>query len=572
VTSPDAIGGIGEQIAPAIPDLAFAEPASIDALRDYHYQWQVNARELEIQRLGDDSILEGVDGRRRADALVSPMIDEGMQNYVIQKTAGMPQELRDRFATLLPQFALNQMSDTEWYQGVENPDGAREPSGRERLHQAVDQLRAELGGGTPDPNTLSSPFTEALSLKRNELAKLDAKLALLIRDRSRKVQRAQAGYDEVQLEYKNLVLQHGEALAKQHRAQGLSGDLLHARITDDYLDEHTAFSNAKLEAMQNDNGLRARAARWLAGKGRLMEGLNMLGSFGTGMASKALLGGVLTAAGAATAGIAIPVGIATYAAVKGTQGAISGSLVNRVAAYRNHEGNQSDDLGRIKNESNALHFDGDHIVFTGKVADIMHKVRNDRIEASRRKNRRNVVKTIAISALSAVAGELVATYALPHFIGLFHHGHSTSAGNAQKQPGTRPTVPPTTPKPPVNHTYGFQPNITVPQGAGYDQMVTKLVAERGIHLDGAQSWLLYSHLQSTFGDHIFTNNVGYLMGPNANDLGISHAVGSSWNPAVFHEVNTWLAQHNLTDPVKNKVKKTVAKKLTQGMTRRLITV
>ena len=259
---------------------------------------------------------------------------------------------------------------------------------------------------------------------------------------------------------------------------------------------------------------------------------------------------LLTVAGAATAGIAIPVTVASLMAIKGAQGAFSASIVNRADGYRHFGERREADNARIAQESSVTEFDGDHTSFIGRVYGIMHNVRSDRAETSHIANRKNLVKTVAISAGAAALGELAAVYALPRAEHLIHdwfsHGHSqTPAQTPSNSP--KPKLPAS--QQPGGPDYGFQPNIPVTHGAGYDQMVTKLVAERGIHLDGAQSWLLYTHLQSTFGEHIFSNNTGYLMGPNANDLGIGNAGVSYWSPGVLREVNTWLAQHNLTDPV-----------------------
>lgn len=571
-------GGAGEQIALSAPELLFAEPDTIGRLREYHRYWTESARSLEAARLGNASDPDAFDeAYRQGEERVAPLVDDDYSSHIERNTINMPGDLHDRLVALLPQFSYRQMSDEEWNRGIENADGTRQSSGQERLQQAINDMRAEFEGTAPtpttDPNVIVPPpaapeipaaLIEGLRQKRETLAELSIKRRHLIRKNSRKARNLHAEYEDTEREYDALALEYKTLLAEQHRANGLDGVSLKAQIIHDYLDEHTRFTNAELEFMQNERGPLATVARWLSTKGRLMEIVNGVASFGVGAGSKAALGGILTTAGAATAGIAIPVTIASFAAIKGTQGAIAGSLVNRVNAYRKFEDRQAQDHKLIEQQSNAVDFDGDHASFINKVYEFMRNTRNNRIETDRSTNLRSVLATIAISGAAAAGGELFSIFALPHIESFIHHiwphGHTTHPST--KPPAGATAKPPAgagpSPKYPPGTIDGFQQTIAVPHGAGYDQMLTSLVAEKGIHLDGAQSWLLYNHLQNTFGSHIFTDNTGYLIGPHANDLGIGHAGVSHWNHHVLNEVNNWLAQHNLTGSTTSTAKKKVS--------------
>lgn len=277
-------------------------------------------------------------------------------------------------------------------------------------------------------------------------------------------------------------------------------------------------SQERVNYAHGDGGLRDRVAGFI---GRTWSA-NRAGRFFKVAAPATALGAVLPVAG-------------VYLGRKIGQGIAGAESRRRVT-----DDNYSQSLLDHERQGSKQNFpiDVDALLAHGETVDnvdVTQSIESTTTEQVQQNRRRRVVAG-RVGALAATAGSIASGAAggaaiAGHVAGTAHTTHTT----APLVHGIRH----------VRHARdlvdGYNIHVTVPQGAGYEEMLTHLAGQKGIHLTGHQSAVLYDHLRQVFpNDNFFTNDPAYRM---AQGVGISHPGAANWNPAVVRQVSSWI-NHN----------------------------
>jgi len=569
-------------------DLAFLEPGVVNALREAQFDPVEQAGIDAVQALTPRQALKrGNIARDRArERATQESVNTHIAAHVPEAWLTEFPELQELFANILSRYSYHNMTAEEWYLGLpdnSDPDANTQRPGQERLVEEVNALRAIYGAGetTTDENndetnddddeTELDPSLEltpediaTYNNARDTLARLSIERRQLILKHGPKAARLEAAYKEARDTFRQLGAAVSTARVEQLRRRGVGEPAIQEIVARATRGEHQHFSNKEYDLMMDDTSKRARVARWLAQHPKLLFGTEFVSGIFVGGAAKAAIAGVA----GVTAGIFLPGVIGTALAVGSTKGVLTAAVGNRAETLLRFNQRRNEDhaaLTRLLDGIGNQEGDSDTDNIATRAQDIMQAIIDGRVEQDRAYNFKRALGHAAVGAAGGLLGEL-GTVGFQHLVGGVPHvtAQAPAKGsiNVNHIPGVTqqpigPSIhqPVTLPQPGV--PAGLQPNIHVPQGAGYDQVLTSLAAEQGAHLNGAQSWLLYNHLQGIFGKHIFANNLGYVRGPGVNNLGISHAGLSQWSPGVAQATHNWLIQHNLlSDPVKKAAKKT----------------
>jgi hypothetical protein len=429
----------------------------------------------------------------------------------------------------------------------------------------LDDNEADKGDSEEEivvPEALQTTLNEA----RDKLAALSIKRRQMIRAGGKKARKLEEEYKTAQNEYETAVKAVKRYKVEAWRAAGKEGDELRADLIHSLLDEHQEFSKAERAILDADNSARGRFARWWA-KGHRLLTANIVVGVGLGFGLKAAVAGVTGAA----VGVAAPAALAAAGAVRTTKAAFAATVGNRADSYRHFDARYNEDheyLSDVAHDDLDASADHDSLINTAHNA--LKNTISGRVEIDRSTNRRRVRNAVLIGGAAGLAGVgLEALAEHTHLLGGHGGHHATqkpSGGNGTQPPaggghppagGGQPTTP-ETPAPKPGEVDGFQTNVEVSHGEGYQQALTELASQKDIHLSGAQSWALYEHLNDKFNGNFFTNNPSFHM-DNPGEWGISHAGASHWNPAVVEEMNNWLAQNHETAATVSKVTKKVGK-------------
>lgn len=570
-----------------LPDLSFAEVGAIDGLRKQQAAMVSDVREQILAGTSVTEVFENHDEiERHIQAETSEVSDHAYKLYLDSHlNRDDNPALYDRLLDLLRQTSATNMDSEKWYLGDTDEDGNHtkpETSGQALVARTLAELRGPAPEEPPaaplTPEERKQRYKEALTqlaAQRTALAKLSVERRQMIRKGSDKAEELEEAYLEAQEQYQECIKYVGALKVQKWHEDGVVGDELKAKVVATLLDEHQAFSKAEQQVLEADDSRRGRIAKWLAKKHRLAffsAGSGIVVGFG----AKWALGLAAGAAIGLTGGAALGAG----AAIKSTKAILMAKIGNKVDAIRHFDKRYQADKDTLRADAEQLDTT-DHAALVTSANELLQGTLDKRVEKDRKGNRNRVIAAAAIGGAAGLAGVGIEA-AAEHFGGL------PSLHDLTHQPGHKAPMPPHHPgpgnghpKPPAPHhpqpphhpapaptkpgvVDGYQSNVQIAHGEGYQQAVSELVAQKHVSLTDAQSWQLYEHLNNTFNGHFFTNDPSYHMN-NAGQWGISHAGAAHWNPAVIHELNRWMIENGHQD------KLTAATKTTKKVARAVMT-
>ncbi len=566
--------------------------------------------------LNDEELRWAEASRKRYIASIMPSDNPEVYGYI---------------SDLLQSVTEPSMNDVVWFYGLREEEGDSRiagTTGPEVWSAGMEKLRVgsmssppfepsstehPLGGLNEDGNGADkdvlndeAPVIESEILMKAKLKTLrDAYAALSIQGRDKtlkQTKKARELRDQIAAAGAAYHAQASLILTTKIREWKDSGDSMtdvHYKATRGVLDEHDAFSQTERFIISNDDSRRGRFVEFLARRKLNMFGTSAVTGVGTGLASglarKGFLAGAV-GAGVLSAGIAIPVALATTYAIRSTRSILFAKVSNKVDQLRNFEHRYLQDRARITSSlQNISSFQESEEKLASMQNRVLLRAIGSRIEKDRRSNFRRVLGASAVGGAVAAFTEITV---LSHGFGTLN-GHAI-VGSGQHIPGkpsTRPGTPPhpgggsggkpsgsgsgkgggpggtkdgggsapkpqpppqprplPTPKPEKGVVDGFQTNVIVENGNGYQKELIDLLQQKQINLSNTDSWKLYLHLQHEFPKgNFFTNYASYKMCDGY--FGISRPGAAHWNPAVINNMNNWL-HHNIESEtaIKNAVK------------------
>lgn len=547
-----------------LPDLTFVE---VEAVEDLRNQQAAMISHVRKQILASVSLGEVVRNHEeiehRMQQETTEVSERAYKSYLDQHLdRDTNPEAYDRLLDLLRQTSTTNMDSEKWYLGDADEDGNHtkpETSGQALVARTLAELRGPAPEEPPEapltPEQRKQQYKEALgqlAAQRTVLAKLSVERRQMIRKGSDKAEELEEAYLGAQEQYQELIKHVGKLKVQKWHEDGMTGDELKAKVVATLLDEHQAFSKAEQQVLEADDSRRGRIAKWLAKKHRLAffsAGSGIVVGFG----AKWALGLAAGAAIGLTGGAALGAG----AAIKSTKAILMAKIGNKVDAIRHFDKRYQADKDTLRTDAEQLDI-GDHEALVNNANGLLQGTLDNRVEKDRKGNRNRVIAAAAIGGTAGLIGVGIETAA--------EHLGMPSLHDLTHQPGHKPPTPPHHPgsgnghpKPPAPHhpqpphhpapapakpgvVDGYQSNVQIAHGEGYQQAVSDLVGQKHITLSNAQSWQLYEHLNDKFNGHFFTNDPSYHM-DNAGQWGISSPGAAHWNPAVIHEINRWMIEN-----------------------------
>ncbi len=596
-----------EQQAPVInrtPEATLPENLdflSIDAIKTYRAE-----EAAQVAQAGHDAIAATPDdddpfksahrkARDEARARATEGLDTEAESHVARYVdPAVHPELYNELADLLKSVSVKNMSHEKWTMGDKDFSGKHnrpETSGQSILETKLEGLRAKYGiTGTEDDNPGEPDDTgeddaelqdtpEMVEMRgkvaeaRNKLAKLSTQLRGTVSKRRSKNKKLQAEYDELDKKYHELFTQLTLAEMQQMRAAGKTDQEMLARGTTKLLDEHQAFSLAEKAILEAGDTRKSRFINWFAdhkwGTRGAAAGTGVAIGLGASIAKRGVHG-LLAFSGA----VALPAAIGAGVAVKSTRALWATAIGNQVDQRIRFDERREEDQAALKRMSNRFTLADEHDEeHAAKLhSNALRAVLGERVKTDRKNNFK---RTLAITAIGAVAG--AATYGMYEAVehtngfGLWspHDQTPPSAGSGGNPPaggggGAGPdnggsggggsggveghagggvaNAAHTETLGSPNVVDGYDTNVVVENGHGYQRELIELLQEKNQHLSSDNSWKLYLHLQDKFPDGNFFTNIGsYKM--DDGYFGINSPGSATWNPAVIHEINRWMAEH-----------------------------
>ncbi len=559
--------------------LSFVTLDVIQAMRDtYSNSWYAHFQQARSALGHEDNLQDTVVHNnaihRRAQQIA-------MQAYTAQVTALLDTHIPDsdqseqyeRLWMLFQETAPYAMTDEIWYLGASSNSDAytitTETSGRAYVIDTLQALQSEpisLPGQEPEPEAEPPPKHEPepppdsqpvpaqpdeqpyiyiaspeVIEARNMRAQLSLARRLEVWGKGKKAQQRTRSYTDAQTAHQQALYDDQIIKIAQWRTQGLTAEQMQTRLASNVQDEHIAFTQAEATVLNQDTSRRARVARWLATKRRLI-GFNIAtgAAYGVGVSflARGALGAVIGLSGGAV--------LVTLGALGTTRGILAANVTNRVGITRGIEARGTEDNHKLATALGgvALH---DMPTTIGAQNNLLNDIINERIKRDQAANRKRVAIASAIGAASGLAALLVTQF-------IADHVHQTVS--AIKPPGGHHATTPTMPK---HHTHppirppaatqpgmvnGYQTHVTIAHGEGYEQAMSELVAQKHIHLTGSSSWQLYLAVKDHIAHGNFFKHVRSYRMNNPGMWGISRPGPAQWRPQVVRIVSTWLKQHN----------------------------
>ncbi len=578
--------------AQPIPDeLAFADVLAIQRLRDEQLSEISTARATALDELlkpdsdgkiPHDAWTKGSDVMTEAETRVKATFDDQCKTYLdTHMNRDDNPETYDRLLGLLKATSVHNMDIKTWHDGEKDDDGnytKPETSGQALVKQTLVEIANET---VPDTDTELEDTPEMVEMRgkvseaRNKLAKLSTQLRGTVSKRRSKNKKLQAEYDELDKEYHELFTQLTLAEMQQMRAAGKTDQEMLARGTTKLLDEHQAFSLAEKAILEAGDTRKSRFINWFAdhkwGTRGATAGTGVAIGLGASIAKRGVHG-LLAFSGA----VALPAAIGAAVAVKSTRALWATAIGNQVDQRVRFDERHEQDRAALDRASHKFVVTDDHDeeAMAKMHSNALRNVIGERVKTDRKNNFK---RTLAITAIGAVAG--AATY------GMYEAVEHTNGFGIWSPHDQTPPGPSADGNPPVveqnpsggggsgdvnggagsggveghagggvanaahtetlgspNVVDGYDTNVVVENGHGYQRELIELLQEKNQHLSSENSWKLYLHLQDKFPDGNFFTNIGsYKM--DDGYFGINSPGSATWNPAVIHEINRWMAEH-----------------------------
>lgn len=504
-------------------------------------------------------------------------------------------ELFDKLKALVATASYHRTGSTEWYLGSPDENGNHtriETSGKSQYESELEKLfdapadpepSPDPNPADPDPPIPTAPTPEklrnaetALDGARKRLAELSVQRRRMNRKGGKKAKALAEKFAKAQEAYETARVAYGKLQARQWLHEGADETTLRAKVIESLLDEHQNFTKAEAEHLTQDPSRRARIARFLAGHKLPFFTASAITGFGIGFGAGKVAKGALGLVGAAT----LPAAIAAGVAAKTTKAVLQSSVGNRVNQITRHDKRASEDYNHIK-ERAEQHIEAGQsademlVAAHGILASRIH----ERVHKDRRSNRNRVIASAAIGGAAGAAGFLLSdgmvsknesgtiSRETPSRLGV---GDDHARGSTSEQPAGSQnrdenriyreqleqkdkSTPDKSAAEKPGVVDGYQTRVKVEAGHGYTHELADLAAQKDIKLTGEQSWELYQHLNEKFDGKFFTDVDSYKM--SDGNWGISEPGSARWNPAVIHEMNRWVEEHNLSNDTKSAAKK-----------------
>lgn len=458
--------------APALPDLAFADPHNLAEFR-VHGQWDARTEaRIEVfeefsqrtERYTNDELNQAIDAR------VSQKLDERISDHLSSNVNRDDHpEAYEALHDVIRDTAIDRQDSEKWNFGDQDGHGGYVPgtSGREQVEQVLADLRSrfstpedgddgddgdeptpvdtpEPATGAPTPETLAEA-QQNLEIARNNLAALSVQLRRRWHKRGKSASELRDQYNQAQEIYQNARLRHGILQAQNLQSQNITGVELRRGVIDSVLTEHGNFTTAEQQALiaQADNSRAGRLIRWFANHNKAWF---MGASAGAGLGFGWLLGttvksitkNVVANTAGFGAAIAIPAIGAGMVGAKVARAVYQARFGSQVELHRSITDKATKDQELLRKELNDTEASDHEELLSNSQQTLTNRI-NTRVNKDIRGNKVLVLGAAALSGAAGGLGYLVAEAGNLHIDKGFHtiwpfdhadQSNSTSGGGA----------------------------------------------------------------------------------------------------------------------------------------------